>query len=131
MSLPQAMRACDDSARRRRFHDVMVRNTARLRDAGVRIVAGSDTYSIADVVRDKPVRLARFLQLTPLEQLRLRSIETPPAILPTRRIGRLAVGFEASALALTCDPLNEPAGATAIAMRLQQGQWIARPPETR
>ncbi len=113
-----------DSASERRFMNVTVRNAAALRRAGVVLLAGSDTYSNADVVREDPAATARLLHLTPLEQLRLWSVDTPRSIFPGRRITELRPTFEASALALDCNPLREAKCLSQISRRLKQGTWL-------
>ena len=114
----------DDTAKARRFHDVMVRNTLTLRRAGVRMVSGSDTYSDADVLKREPAEMARLLGLTPVEELRLRAVDTPAAIFPQRRIAQLRHGFEASALGLRCNPLVDRTCLDAIDTRLKRGRWL-------
>jgi imidazolonepropionase-like amidohydrolase len=114
----------DSAAQQRRFRDVSVRNVRALRAAGVTMLAGSDTYSNAEYVAGDPMVTARELKLSPRDFLRLWAVDTPRAIFPARRIGDLAPGFEASALALSCNPLTDTTCVTKIARRLKQGVWI-------
>ncbi len=123
-----ARAAGTDTAKMRRFMAVTVRNARALRKAGVRLLAGSDTYSDAGIVSGDPAATARLLGLSPLEFLRLWAVETPTAIFPARRIGQLAPGFESSMLALTCNPLASTACLSSIGMWLKQGTWISVPP---
>jgi imidazolonepropionase-like amidohydrolase len=119
--------AATDTAQLRRFTDVTVRNARALRAAGVQLLAGSDTYSNADIIRNDPLATARFLDLTPLQLLQLWAVDTPRAIFPGRAIGSLAPGFEASALVLECDPIRDTTCLGRISRRLKQGQWLPAP----
>ncbi len=116
-----------DTANLRRFTDVSVRNAAALRRAGVVLLAGSDTYSNADIVRNDPATTAKHLHFTPLEYLRMLSVDTPLAIYPSRRIAQLRPTFEASALALECNPLRDVQCLGRIGRRLKQGEWLNLP----
>jgi imidazolonepropionase-like amidohydrolase len=113
-----------DSAARRRTRSVTVDNVLRLRRAGARIITGSDTYSSAEAIRNDVAALRDALNASPLELLRLRAVETPRVILPDRAIGELRPGFEASLLALACDPLIDVACQGRIVSRLKQGAWL-------
>lgn len=114
-----------DSASLRRFTSITVRNAAALRRAGVILLAGSDTYSNADVVRGDPAATAQLLNLTPLEYLRMWSVDTPLAIFPGRRIAQFRPSYDASALALECNPLRDTACLSRISRRLKQGVWLS------
>ncbi|HYW49605.1 MAG TPA: hypothetical protein VE861_03310, partial [Gemmatimonadaceae bacterium] len=94
-----------DSAAWRRTRMIAHENVRRLVRAGVTVLTGSDTYSSVEAIENDHRGLAYALQLSPLQQLRLRAFDTPRGILPGRRIGALDVGYEASLLALQCDPL--------------------------
>ncbi len=126
-----ARQAGTDTAALRRLRDVTVRNARSLQRAGVQLLAGSDTYSDAGIIRDDPATTARLLGLSPVEELRLMSVTTPLAIFPARRIARLAPGYEASALALSCNPLQGRDCLHAITMRLKQGAWLTVPDAAR
>lgn len=126
-----ARQAGTDSAALRRLRDVTVRNAGALQRAGVTLLAGSDTYSDAGIIRDDPATTARLLGFSPLQELRLMAVTTPTAIFPTRRIGRLAPGYDASALALSCNPLQRRECLHAITMRLKQGAWLTVPDAVR
>jgi imidazolonepropionase-like amidohydrolase len=117
-----------DSTTRRRYREITVRNARALRRAGVTLLAGSDTYSSAEAVTGDPAATVRELGLSPLEFLRLWAVDTPTAIFPRRRIGRLSAGFEASALALSCNPLRDAACLSSISRRLKQGAWLTVQP---
>ena len=92
------------------------------------LLAGSDTYSDSGIVREDSSTTARVLVLLALELLRLWEVDTPTAVLPGRRIGRLRPGFESSALVLSCNPLVDRGCLSRITTRLKQGRWLTIPP---
>ena len=113
-----------DSAAWQRTRRVTHENVRRLRRAGVLLLTGSDTYSSVEAIQNDIHALAYSLDLSPLDRLRLRAVDTPRAILPSRRLGALDPGFEASLLALECDPLADVACGEKIVHRLKQGAWL-------
>ncbi len=96
-----------DPAALRRVQRTAYDNVRRLAAAGVPILTGSDTYSSREAIENDYLALGEALQLSPLELLRLRAVTTPRAIRPGRSIGALDPGFDASLLALSCDPLAD------------------------
>jgi hypothetical protein len=120
--------AWKDSAAFRRMQTVAVANVRMLARAGVRMLHGSDTYSSVEAINNDVRALGDALRLTPAQRLTLRAVTTPQAIFPQRRIGAFTPGFEASALALTCNPLRDLSCQTRIARRLKQGMWLSLPP---
>ena len=117
-----------DSAAWQRTQRIPHDNARRLLRAGVPLLTGSDTYSSVEAIENDLLALTFALKLSPLDQLRLRAVETPRAILPGRRIGALDPGYEASMLALECDPLADATCGSRIARRLKQGAWLLLPP---
>ena len=109
-----------DSLRRRQGDALFTRNLRVLRDAGVHLVIGSDAY------RDDSVNEAAYLAtlgvFTPLALLRLWSEATPRAIFPTRRVGCLTDGCEASLLVLSADPSADFTNTKRIALRMKDGR---------
>ncbi|MBC7841301.1 MAG: hypothetical protein H7099_03280 [Gemmatimonadaceae bacterium] len=118
-----------DSAARRRTQDITVANVRLLQRAGARILTGSDTYSSAEAIRNDVAALQDALTLTPLDVLRLRAIDTPRAIFPTRMIGALSPTHEASFLALRCNPILDVSCQGQITQRLKQGEWLSLAPK--
>lgn len=98
---------------------VITHNLRVLRDAGVRIAIGSDSYR--DTSKAEIEALRRLGVFTNVELLKLWSESTAAAIFPGRRLGRLAPGYEASFLALEGDPIADLANTARIAMRVKQG----------
>ena len=97
-------------------------NLGRMKAAGVTILVGSDRYG-SDSVRE-----ADYLEAlgvwSPEEMLRMWAVTTPQAIFPSRRIGVLAEGDEASFLLLRADPLAHWTAVHDIADRWKQGHQI-------
>jgi hypothetical protein len=87
-----------------------------------RIVIGTDLFrQTASVEVD---RIAARHLMTNLELLRAWSITTPKAIFPSREIGQLGDGAEASFLVLSGDPLVDPAQLHSITLRVKQGHEL-------
>jgi hypothetical protein len=114
-----------DSLTRRALDALNRRNLITLQRAGVRLAVGSDSY------RDDSKAEAKYLHslgVFPDSALvQLWSSETPRAIFPGRRIGRLDAGDEASFLALACDPLLRFACTDSIRLRVKDGQLLPQP----
>ena len=111
-------RTGDDPDALARVQEVQRDNLRRLARHGVRLAVG----------RDVAGRTAReeFDALHGLGVLDARALlrawtETPRAIFPGRRVGRLADGYEASFLALARDPLVDLGAVRDIALRVKQG----------
>jgi imidazolonepropionase-like amidohydrolase len=117
--------ASSDSASRRRIDAVFVENIRRLAKHGAQLLTGSDTYADADIIRRDAELLNDVLGGNGAALLRLRAVTTARAIFPQRRIGQLAPGFEASFLALTCNPLERRACHVEIGERVKQGVLLA------
>jgi hypothetical protein len=114
-----------DSSRHRRALALQRHNLGMLRRHGVAVAIGSDRYMTSAV--PEAAHLHRLGVYTPAELLRIWSETTPRAIFPARRIGRLAPGYEASLLVLSCDPLERWECTGEIRLRLKEGAWIEIP----
>ena len=111
-----------DSARRRLADALFTRNLRVLRDAGVRLAIGSDAYR--DDSAKEVAYLATLGVFTPMQLLRLWSEATPRAVFPTRRVGCLEDGCEASLLVLSADPSVDVANTKRIALRMKDGRML-------
>jgi imidazolonepropionase-like amidohydrolase len=111
-----------DSALRRRFDALHRRNLRLLRDAGVHLAVGSDAY------RDDSAGEVAYLRglgvFDDLALLRLWSERTPAAIFPSRRVGCLADGCEASFLVLGGDPSADFSRVRDIRLRVKDGRIL-------
>lgn len=108
------------------FQEVMsqhARNLQRLKDAGVRILIGSDMP-----YRDTSLREAFILSemgvFTNAEILTMWCETTARGIFPQRKIGRLDDGFEASFLVLNGNPIEDFSHTKDIFLRVKQGQRL-------
>ena len=120
--------AARDSSAQRRVRTVFEENIKRLQRFSARLVTGSDTYFDADIIARDATELNDVLGGTTVSLIRLRSVTTPQAIFPGRRIGVLRAGYEASFLALACDPLKRRACLLDIRDRVKQGVLLRVPP---
>lgn len=104
-------------------------NLRTVRDAGVRLLIGSDVFFGTALTEYR--RLQQFEVFEPLELLRMATVNTPRALFPTRNIGCLTVGCEASFLVLPADPLLDPEALGRPTLRVKQGRLLqALPPST-
>jgi predicted amidohydrolase YtcJ len=115
-----------DTAAVRAARELQIHNLSTLRRAGVRVALGSDTYG--QDAAPEAAYTAGLSVFTPAEMLRMWSETTPRLIFPTRRIGRLEGGYEASLLVLGCDPLARWECTADVRLRIKQGQRIDVPP---
>lgn len=102
----------------RRQH-LMKRNLARLRRNGVQIVVGSDWFGATGWQEVSAMRALG--SWTDEELFRMWAVETPRAIFPHRRLGKLEAGYEASFLVLDQDPTQSVDALRNIALRVKQG----------
>ena len=112
----------DTSAASRAARAVVRKNLQTLRGAGVQLLVGSDQFRHSSVVEAQA--LAATGVFTPLELLRLWATATPLAIFPSRHIGHLVDGYEASFLVLDGDPSHDFAATQRIRLRMKQGTWL-------
>lgn len=94
-------------------------NLSVLKRHGVRLAVGSDSYDSVGV--EEAEQLRELGVFTNLELLKAWVETTPRSIFPTRKIGRLESGWEASFLVLEADPLADPSATGRIALRVKQG----------
>ncbi len=86
--------------------DTVRRNLSVLKAAGVRVIFGSDDHSNGPT---REIRLLRALGVySGIELLTMLCHDTPRALYPDRRIGRLDTGYEANLLVFAADPLRDP-----------------------
>lgn len=99
-------------------------NLQRLKDAGVRILVGSD-MPYRDTSVGEVFLLSELGVFTTEETLEMWCKTTPRSIFPGRNIGRLDEGFEASFLVLGGDPIEDFEHVRNILMRVKQGRPLA------
>ncbi len=121
-SLAAASYAVNDSAGVVRIQEIERRNLRLLQRAGVKVVVGSDYYGKTAALEFQSLHLLGLWSNT--ELVRMWSVTTPLAIFPSRKIGAFAPGYEASFLALACDPFADLACTRSITLRMKQGIFI-------
>ena len=118
-----------DTARIHRIRALQRENVARLLRHGARVVVGSDQYGLPAAREARELRELGVWDAA--GALKVWAEATPRAIFPGRRIGRLAPGYEASLLVLSCDPLADWECTGRITTRIKQGALLPEPPPAR
>ena len=109
----------DTAKRARMLADVIRPNLALLRKHRVQLLLGSDLFrQTPGTEADMLVRAGLF---TPLQALVAWSMDTPRAMFPSRAIGQLSPGAEASFLALEGNPIVDFRNVRRIRLRVKQG----------
>lgn len=118
-SIVSAAYNADRPARQARARDLHRRTLQRLRAAGARVALGADRWN-----ETSAAEAAFFVEhafFGPAIVLDLWTRVTPQVVFPGRAIGRLRDGFEASLLALDCDPAADWSCTSQISHREKQG----------
>lgn len=113
----------DSAATVERRRELQRRNLALLMAQGVRLAVGSDWYGRTAWGEIEALRALELWDNAGL--LRLWAGETPQAIFPRRRLGRLEPGYEASFLVLSDDPLRRFEALRDIRFRVKQGCLVS------
>lgn len=108
-----------DTAQLERAKQIQRRSLQQLVQRGVQVAIGSDLFEDAFSEAFYLQRLGIFDART---LLRMWCQTTSQLIFPDRRIGQLALGHEASLLALSCDPTADFACTRRISIRMKQGR---------
>jgi len=112
----------DDTASSDDYAEIHTHNIALLESRKVPVILGSDRF-------DKTIhaeafylkKLGVFDNLTLLNRL---TYDTPRAIFPDRKIGKIAEGFEGSFLVLEKNPLSNIKHISTIRMRVKEGRLL-------
>jgi hypothetical protein len=110
-----------DTAQLERAKQIQRHSLQTLLRHGVPIAMGADLFENAVSEAFYLQRLGVFDTRT---LLMMWSQTTPQVIFPKRKIGRLAPGYEASLLGLSCNPLADFACTRKITLRIKQGQLL-------
>lgn len=97
-------------------------NLRLLQRAGARLALGTDDNN--RTVREEAENLRRLGVFDNLTLLKMWTEATPLAVFPSRRIGSLADGSEASFVALDGDPVADFANVRRVSFRFKQGHLI-------
>lgn len=100
-------------------------NLARLQEAGVKLVVGSD--SVRDTSRGEANHLASLGVLSNLTLLKMWTENCAKTAFPKRKIGRVEDGYEASFLALEGDPLSDFENTKRISLRVKDARLLSIP----
>ncbi len=108
----------DTQSLRDATREIQSQNLRLLHDSGVRIAIGSDhaETSLAEALHLFDLGIFDNLTL-----LKMWSETTPQTIFPTRKIGRLDEGFEASFVVLANNPIENFRNVETITFRFKQG----------
>jgi SAM-dependent methyltransferase len=106
----------------REWRDLLIWNLGVLKRAGVALAVGSDRYSGTAVV--EAMALNSLEVFSNAELLRMWCDTSARTIFPTRKIGALQEGYEASFLALPGDPVADFKAIGNIERRFKQGGFI-------
>ncbi|UXH76622.1 amidohydrolase family protein [Roseateles amylovorans] len=107
-----------------RIEDVQKRNLDRLREAGARLLVGSDLFTGNALEEVK--HLAQLGVLDKPTLLRLATQDTPRALFPQRKLGCFQTGCEASFLVLAGNPLDDLGALEKPLLRIKQGRVLTQ-----
>jgi imidazolonepropionase-like amidohydrolase len=116
----------DDGEQKDLVRSLQIENLKTLRDAGVTLAVGSDSWSSG---QNEALYLHDLGVFDNQALLKLWT-DTGQVIFPDRMIGRLAPDHEASLLALSCNPLDDFTCVDKIDVRIKQGTVIDLPTKT-
>ena len=122
----EAVRQIDENAPdatlRKEFRSLLIRNLQLLRKHNVRIAIGSDHYR--QTAAYEAARLHELRVFDNLTLLKMWCEVTPSTIFPSRKIGRLSDGYEASFLVLSGNPVEDFLNTARIDVRVKQGELL-------
>jgi hypothetical protein len=105
-----------------KFAEIHSHNLKLLSNAGVTIAIGSD--SRRHFVTGEIKQLPSYGVLDNLKMLKLATEVTAKVIFPTRNIGNLTEGYEASFLVLETNPIDDLKSLDKISLRVKQGNIL-------
>ena len=97
-------------------------NITALKEAGARLAVGVDAYGAT--LTEGMIAGVNKGFLSPVELLRVASMDTPRAIFPDRRVGCLEVGCEASFIGFEENPIENISAIRNITVRFKDGQVV-------
>jgi len=106
----------------REWRELLIGNLRVLKEAGVALAVGSDRYS--ETAGAEAMALQSLDVFGNAELLRMWCDTSARTIFPTRKIGALREGYEASFLALSGNPLEDFNSVRNIEHRFKQSELI-------
>lgn len=106
---------------------IQANNLTLLHQAGVKIAIGSDH---AETALAEALNLYHLNIFDNLTLLKMWCETTPQTIFPTRKIGRLDEGYEASFLVLAGNPIEDFMNVQTITLRMKQGVTLSEKPDS-
>ncbi len=100
-------------------------NINALRAAGAPRAIGVNAYG--ETLTKGMIAGARKGFISPVELLRVATMDTPRAIFPARRIGCLEIGCEASFIGFDRNPIEDMSAIESIAVRVKDGEVLDLP----
>lgn len=104
------------------LQSAQLQNLRLMRDAGVRLVVGSDEPRATSSFETDYLRTLNLFDNA--ELLRMWSTNCSITLFPERRLGALRPGYEASFLVLGADPLTEFSATENIVLRVKEGRVL-------
>jgi imidazolonepropionase-like amidohydrolase len=104
-----------------KYREVYKHNLHLLAQAGARLILGTD---MRGSISDEVIYIASLKVLDSRALLKSLTEATSKAIFPSRKIGELRDGYEASFLALDANPLEDLENIKRISFRVKQGQVL-------
>jgi hypothetical protein len=111
-----------DENEKKRAQEIQSTNLQLLHDAGVSIAIGPDVYGVTSL--QEAMNLYHMKVFDNLTLLKMWCETTAATIFPSRKIGKLKDGYEASFLVLEGNPIENFDNVTKIRMRLKQGEFL-------
>jgi hypothetical protein len=93
-----------DGAQLAAMQSVQKRNLAVLRDAGVKLAVGADSFSLT--MHDEITTLRSFALFEGADMLNMATSHGTSLVFPGRKLGRLAAGYEASFISYFFNPIG-------------------------
>lgn len=97
-------------------------NINALREAGAPLAVGSNAYGTT--LTDGMIAGVKKGFLSAADLLRVASMHTPRAIFPSRNVGCLDIGCEASFVAFESNPIEDISAIASIAVRFKDGELV-------
>lgn len=106
----------------REWRELLIRNLRVLKEEGVALAVGSDRYS--DTAMAEAFALDSLDVFSTSELLQMWCDTSARTIFPTRKVGALREGYEASFLVLNRNPIADFSAVRNIERRFKQGEFI-------